>query len=78
MDNTAKEVEVVAERSNSKSLYQLNKVPASQFTLSGKVVKDKQKKTLTQSKNKKCHFPRTNSTSITGHQQRNYIPRTKY
>lgn len=42
--NTAKEVEVVAERSNSKSLYQLNKVPASQFTLSGKVVKDKQKK----------------------------------
>lgn len=46
MDNTAKEVEVVAERSNSKSLYQLNKVPASQFTLSGKVVKDKQKKNV--------------------------------
>lgn len=44
MDNIAKEVEVVAEGSNSKSLYQPNRVPASQFTLSGKVVKDKQKK----------------------------------
>jgi len=53
VDNIAKEVEVVAERSNSKSLYQLNKVPASQFTLSGKVVKEK---TLTQIKTMKCHF----------------------
>lgn len=50
MGNIAKEVEVLAERGNSKSLYQLNKVPASQFTLSGKVVKDKQKKSLTQRK----------------------------
>lgn len=48
MDNIAQEVEVVAERSNSKSLYQLNKVPASQFTLSGKAVNKKQIKTLTE------------------------------
>lgn len=50
MDNIVKEVEVVAERSNSKSLYQLNKVPDSQFTLSGKVVRDKQNKALTEKK----------------------------
>lgn len=34
---------MVAERSNSKSFYQLNKMPDSLFTPSGKVGKNKQK-----------------------------------
>lgn len=42
--NTAKEVEVVAERRNNKLLYQFNKVIVSQFTLSGNV-SNKQEKT---------------------------------
>lgn len=45
MDNTAKEIEVVAERRNNKSLYQFNKVTVSQFTLSGNA-NNKQKKNL--------------------------------
>lgn len=44
VDNTANEVEVVAERSKSKSLYRLKKVTVSQFTQSGNVVSSKQKK----------------------------------
>lgn len=68
MDNTAKGVEVVAERRNSKSVYQLNKVTVSQFTLSRNVVSNKQKKTSTQKKKlKKCYFSKINSAGITGH-----------
>lgn len=44
VDNTAKEIEVVAERRNNKSFYQFNKVTVSQFTLSGNA-NNKQKKT---------------------------------
>lgn len=52
VDNTAKEVEMAAERKNNKTLYQLNKVTESQITLSGNV-SNKQKRTLTQRTNQK-------------------------
>lgn len=44
---------MVAERSNSKSFYQLNKMPDSLFTPSGKVGKNKQKILEHTEKNKK-------------------------
>lgn len=67
MNNIAKEVEVVAERSNTKSLYLLNKVQLASLHYVEKLSRTNRKKISHREKNKKCHFPRTNSTSTTGH-----------
>lgn len=56
VDNTAKEVEAVAEKRDSKSPYQLNKVTISQFTLSGNVNNNPKKNFSIKKKLKKCYF----------------------
>lgn len=59
---------MVAERSNSKSFYQLNKMPDSLFTPSGKVGKNKQKiLEHTEKKQEKYRFSRTDSSSTRRH-----------
>lgn len=54
MNNTAKEVEVVAERSNTKSVYQLTKVQLASLHYVEKLSRTNRKKKVTQRKKREA------------------------